>query len=628
MVPAGADPAVGGSARTRVVVHLAILLVVTVAAYCFGLTDHGLTNTQESLRLTAAREMQATGEWIVPTRLGEPYVAKPPLMYWLMIVLARVRGAQVGLVELRAVVALGGVLGVLATYLAGRLMMGRLGETMASGPGLCTPVESHRRPAGTGQAIAFWAALGLAGGVLFTRSSRIGELDVLMVSTVTLAMALIARAWVLGVERGRVWWTGLVGAAVCAMLAALTKGPIPIALIAVGAYGAVLVEAVAAPAAVRPGWRTAARIVATLAALGVAVVAARGVTGASDWLGVAVFAATAWAVVFGLVRACEPARLARWSRGLWWTQPWLVLGTAAGALWWWLWSVQQRVGAETLDRLKGDEVRENLNILLPQSPVRNLGFMAYGVGAASVAAIGALVWIARDKPAISRGKLVALVWMIGGLVIFSALGKGVARYLTPLWPAIALVGAWWFVSALHARPDGASARRWRWVAVVVLGGQIVGQAWWYGDGRDRFASERSPRDFVRALLDEVHADPSRVGTFGFGTPALDLSLGLPTHDRVGAPLWTTGQARDAWARPLGRLLGRLKAEGPAAPPYWLLAQEPTEAVVRRQGDVRAVLSRRGVPFVELPAEAVPAWTRVPDHTPVRVLVLYPARASE
>jgi len=310
---------------------------------------------------------------------------------------------------------------------------------------------------------------------------------------------------------------------------------------------------------------------------------------------------------------------------MWWTQPWIVLGGGAVALWWWLWQVQQRIGAETLDRLEDDEVFENLNLLMPESPIRNLGFMVYGVGAASVAAIIALIWIARDRPNITRGRLVALVWMIGGLALFSTAGKGVARYLTPLWPAVALVGAWWFVDALQSRP--AAARRWQMVAALVLGGSIVGQAWWYGDGRDRFASERSPRDFVAALLDEVHADPSRVGTYGFSTPALDVSLSLPTHDRISAPFWTNGQAHDAWARPLDRLVGRLKAEGPTAPRYWLLAQEPTEAVVRQQGDIRALLRLQGVPFVELPADALPAWTRAPHHTPVRVLVLFPDRAS-
>lgn len=601
------------AARTRLVVHLVALLVVSIGAYCFGLTDHGLTNTQESLRLIAAREMQASGEWIVPTRLGEPYVAKPPLMYWLMIGLAEFRGEQVGLFELRAVVAMGGVLGVLATYLAGLLLMRQ-------------PPDSER--ADHAQDIAFWAALGLAGGVLYTRSSRIGELDILMVPAVTLAMALSARAWVLGTDHRRVWWTGIVGAAVCTVLAALTKGPIPIALIAVGVCGAAIVEAVRMPAPVRPGWRTAARIVASLAAVSTAFVSAQRVTGPSDWLGVGVFAVAAWAVGFGLVRACEPARFTRWSRSLWWTQPWIVLGAGAGALWWWLWAVQQRVGAETLDRLKADEVRENLNILLPQSPVRNLEFMAYGVGAASVAALAAIAWIVRDKPTITRSRLVVLAWMIGGLVLFSAFGKGVARYLTPLWPAIALVGAWWFVAAMWTGLNPARARRWELVAAVVLGASIVGQAWWYGEGRDRFASERSPRDFARALLDEAHADPSRVGTYGFSTPALDLYHNLPTHDRVGVPFWTNGQARDAWARPVRRLAGRLKAEGPTAPPYWLLAKEPTESVVQQQGDIRAVLALEGVPFTELPAEALPAWTRAPDHTPVRVLVLYPDRPSE
>lgn len=597
------------TATRRTIAHLAILMLGGALAYFVGLTDHGLTNTQESLRLTAAREMQARGEWIVPTRLGEPYISKPPVMYWTMIGIAQLRGTEVGLFELRATVALGGLLGMLATYFAGRVLM-----------------RDPDRPE-EGPAVAFWGALGLMAGVLFTRSSRIGELDILLVPTVTIGVAAIAMAWRRGVEQRRTWWPGIALASVCCAVAALTKGPVPIAVIAAAGYGSILVSAAIEPGPGSGRWRWVGRLAGLIAAGAVWVESSRRVEGASDWLGVLIFMAVAGMVAMGLVRLVEPARVKRWLAGLGRTHPWLVLGSGAASLWWWLGAVEARIGTQTIGRLKDDEVRENLNLLMPQSPVRNLGFMAYGVGAASVAAIIALVWIIRERPVLTRGRLVVLVWMLLGFVIFSTMGKGVARYLTPLWPAVALLGGWWFVRVTSRiaprRPRG--VHPWRITGGVILVGMIAGQTWWYADGRDRFVSERSPRDFVRTLLDEDQADPRRVGSFGFEAPALDYYLGLPTHEGVGAQFWSMGPGRDHRARPVAELIAQLAGEQAAGQtqPYWLIAMEGTATIIRKHGDLRAYLTSQGVPFVEKSADDLPDWSRAPKNTPVRLLVLYP-----
>src|SRR5207248_897606 len=104
--------------------------------YLPGLTTQGLANWQESQRALVAREMQSRGEWIVPTVEGRPYLAKPPMIYWCQIAIARARGAVSGEFELRLTVALAGWAGVLATYLVGRRMLAARAGVLGPDPGV------------------------------------------------------------------------------------------------------------------------------------------------------------------------------------------------------------------------------------------------------------------------------------------------------------------------------------------------------------------------------------------------------------------------------------------------------------------------------------------------------------
>jgi len=111
----------------------AIRDVVLLSALCWalylpGLTAHGLMNWQEGQRALVAREMQARGEWLVPTAHGRPYLAKPPMIYWCELGLAELRGARCGEFELRATVALFG-------WGAGGCAVGR--GVSGDGPAVC-----------------------------------------------------------------------------------------------------------------------------------------------------------------------------------------------------------------------------------------------------------------------------------------------------------------------------------------------------------------------------------------------------------------------------------------------------------------------------------------------------------
>lgn len=589
----------------RTLTHLAILFVACVVAYFTGLTDHGLTNTQESTRLTAAREMQANHELILPTRQDEPYIAKPPVMYWIMMGVAELRGSRVDVFDLRFTVALGGMLGVFATYFAGRVL-------------LRDPEEPDMGPRA-----AFYAAFGLAGGILYVRSSRIGELDILMIPTVVTAIGCIGAAWRSHVERQKTLWWAVGVATLCSMIAALTKGPIPTAVIGIGAYGAIVAESVFCDLPRSRVHTLLARILAPVAAIATLFVTVPQVEGVKDWFGVLahmlIFGCLAW----GLVRATEPPRAKRWFFAFSRTHPVLVLGAGLGALAWWINAYRRVADPEKLKILEQYEVKDNLRLLVPESPINNLEFLTYGLGAASVGGLIALFWIARDRPRMTTGRALTLGWMLLGLVVFSTMGKGVARYLTTLWPALSLLGGWWVVCAMRDIPkNAAEARTWRTVVNAILTTSVLVNGWWYAVGRDTWNASRSPRDFVTTMLETQGVDPTRVGTYGFETPALEIYLDLPTHQGVGTDYWAPDEQYDWRATPVDALIERLGAEDE---PYWLLALEGNEDVVKKSGDVRAALNEARVPFEEVPVGALPSWMRPPDSTPVRLLVLYPQR---
>jgi 4-amino-4-deoxy-L-arabinose transferase-like glycosyltransferase len=140
------------------------------------------------------KEMLDRGEWVVPTLQGEPYLDKPPLMYWLIRIsysLFGVNEAAARLVPAACV-----HLTILAVYLLGRRSVG--------------------------ERAAFWAAmlLGVAPG--YTGVARLLLLDGLLTLCVTTSVLCGFEA----VRTGRLrlgWW---VAAAVASGLGFLTKGPI------------------------------------------------------------------------------------------------------------------------------------------------------------------------------------------------------------------------------------------------------------------------------------------------------------------------------------------------------------------------------------------------------------------
>lgn len=492
-----------------------ILTLLSAVVYFIAPASFGLTNWQEAKRALVAREMfdrlsSDPGAWLVPTDAGRPYLAKPPLIYWCQIGLARAHAARPSEIDLRLAVAIAGWIGVLATYWAGRNVL-----SLHDG--------EHPQPDATRWARrgAFWGAAMLGTGVLYVRSSRFGELDVLLVPFTSAGVALLAHAWKSAIERTRTNFVAVAGAALCAVAAAMTKGPPGLLTLGIAAYGGMAILVASRSRHNHPLARGIQWPVCLALGGAVALLSARQTDERSDWIGVAMMGAlsawSAWALLpLARWRAMKEL-VALFAR----THPVGVIGAGLGALWWWSHAVARHIGASGLASSVAEEVEDNLRLLVPDSPLINLGAATYGVGLGSVAAIIAIIWIIKDRPRLPLGLSIVVAWVGLGLTAFSLLGKGVPRYLTPVWPGIALMGGAWVSAAIRDFRNPVPMRIGWTLGVVVLG---LSQGWWYAFGLEAQEHDRSPRALVRDLLSRG-TDPADLVTFEFSTPALDYYAG-------------------------------------------------------------------------------------------------------
>ena len=177
------------------------LLLVLPALVLYPCLSFPLFDPDEGRYAEIPREMLARGDWVVPHLQGEPYLDKPPLFYWLVMVSFRAFGAHDWAARLVPALAVHGT--ILLTYLFGRRALGD-------------------RAAFCGAAL-----LGLAPA--FGGMGRLLILDGLLTFWVTLTLFALFEA--LRGERLRPgWW--LLAAAACG-LGVLTKGPVALLLAAV-----------------------------------------------------------------------------------------------------------------------------------------------------------------------------------------------------------------------------------------------------------------------------------------------------------------------------------------------------------------------------------------------------------
>jgi dolichol-phosphate mannosyltransferase len=209
---------------------LALLLVVAGLLF-FTKLRAPLLEPQEPRYAEIPRQMLQEGSFVVPVLHGEPYLDKPPLLYWLVMGSYSLFGISDR--SARLVPGIAGVLCVLLTYLWGRRAAGERA-------GLC-------------------GALILCLSPGFVYRERMLTFDAVLCLCVLAALA-AAHTAVSGARLRRGWW---VLSAVACGLGLLTKGPVALVLVA----GPVLAFAVLDGRVARPRWRNGLAYLATSAAV-------------------------------------------------------------------------------------------------------------------------------------------------------------------------------------------------------------------------------------------------------------------------------------------------------------------------------------------------------------------------
>jgi 4-amino-4-deoxy-L-arabinose transferase-like glycosyltransferase len=190
----------GQSAHREASTRFAIFwLLLLPAVLLYGSLSFHLFEPDEGRYAEIPREMLARGEWIVPYLQSEPYLDKPPLLYWLVMLSYGVFGIHDWAARLVPALAVHGT--IVLTYLLGRRSLGD-------------------RP-------AFWGALLLALAPGFIGMGRLLTLDSLLTFFVFTSVLAAFEAIRFRELRWR-WW--LLAAAACG-LGILAKGPVALVLL-------------------------------------------------------------------------------------------------------------------------------------------------------------------------------------------------------------------------------------------------------------------------------------------------------------------------------------------------------------------------------------------------------------
>lgn len=179
----------------------ACLLLIVLVAWFAGIGSHPLYEPDEGRYAEVARQMFATGDWVMPRFDGFRFYDKPPLQYWATALAYHVFGVQEWSARLWG--ALSGLLCVAAIWYAGRRVWG----------------ARHGR----------LAALVGVGSLLIATGGHVNTLDMGVTAFLSVALGtfLIAQHGS-ATERARRWW--LLATWLAMALGILSKGLIAVVL--------------------------------------------------------------------------------------------------------------------------------------------------------------------------------------------------------------------------------------------------------------------------------------------------------------------------------------------------------------------------------------------------------------
>jgi 4-amino-4-deoxy-L-arabinose transferase-like glycosyltransferase len=177
-----------------------LALIVLPAVLIYPSLSYRLLEPDEGRYAEIPRETLARGDWVVPYLNSEPYLDKPPLLYWCVMLSYRVLGVHDWSARLIPALAVHGC--ILLVYLLGRRCLG--------------------------ERAAFWGALLLSLTPGFTSMGRLLVLDGLLAFWVTASVFAAFEA-----SRGeRLRWGWWLTAGICCGFGVLTKGPVAVILLA------------------------------------------------------------------------------------------------------------------------------------------------------------------------------------------------------------------------------------------------------------------------------------------------------------------------------------------------------------------------------------------------------------
>ena len=177
-----------------------LLLLFVPALLLYPCLSFPLFEPDESRYAEIPREMIQHGDWITPRLQGEPYLEKPPLLYWLTAVSFQLFGVHDWAARLPPALAVHGC--ILVLYFLGRR--------------------------GFGEATAFRGALMLSLAPGFMSIGRLLLIDGVLTFCTTLALFSAFEA----VRGSRLRWGWWLLSAVACGLGVLSKGPVALALLA------------------------------------------------------------------------------------------------------------------------------------------------------------------------------------------------------------------------------------------------------------------------------------------------------------------------------------------------------------------------------------------------------------
>lgn len=220
-------------------------LLAALLLYSLGLGNHELWDYHEPYVGGIVREMASSGDWIVPTLNGQPYLEKPPLFYAMGALVCRLTGSfEPWALRLpSALLALATVAWM--SYLGWRLSSARAGG---------------------------WAGFMVGTGVLFFQVGHMAVVDMTLTAAVSFGIGLAFLALVEPAYRDR-WvpwfWTSL-------GLAFLAKGPVGPVMVLLPLAVTLLIQRDPGllKAFVRPNWGMAGAV--ALASVWIGLLARRG----------------------------------------------------------------------------------------------------------------------------------------------------------------------------------------------------------------------------------------------------------------------------------------------------------------------------------------------------------------